>query len=121
MIAAVRGDTAASIASVSIRYVPSTQSTSTGVAPARETASAVAMKVLAGRMHSSSCPMPSAAQRDLERVSAVRRPHAMRHADELRVLALERRHVGAADECGLGQDIAPAFRDLIGHDRMLGH
>ena len=122
MIAAVRGDTAASTASVSIRYVPSTQSTSTGVAPARETASAVAMNVLAGRMHSSSCPMPSPrGSGDFERVSAVRRPYAMRHADELGVLALECGHLGAADERSLGQDIPPAFRDLIGHDRMLGH
>ena len=49
----VRGVTAALTASVSIRYVPSSaQSTSTGVAPALETASAVAMNVFAGRMHS---------------------------------------------------------------------
>ena len=61
MIARVRGVSAASTASGSIRYVPSSaQSASTGVAPARQTASAVAMNVLAGTMHSSPAPTPSA-------------------------------------------------------------
>src|SRR5262249_37162427 len=61
MIARVREVTAASTAAVSIRYVPSpAQSTRTGVAPARHTASAVAMKGLAGKMQSSPAPTPSA-------------------------------------------------------------
>ena len=66
-------------------------------------------------------PDTERAQRDLDRVSAVRHPDAMRHADELSVFALERGHLRAADERRPGQHFPPALGDLIGHGRMLRH
>ena len=59
-IAFVRWVIAASTAAGSMLAVSGSTSASTGVAPVWETASAVAMKVLAGTMTSSPGPIPAA-------------------------------------------------------------
>jgi len=59
MMARVRFVTAAETDDTSMVAVRSSQSTSTGVAPAYQIAWAVAMNVFAGRMTSSPAPMPS--------------------------------------------------------------
>ncbi len=58
MMARVRGVIARSAASRSIKPVPGTESTSTGVAPACSTALAEATKVMAGTSTSSPGPIP---------------------------------------------------------------
>jgi len=60
MMNRVCGVTRAAAASTSIRWWTGSQSTSTGCPPARDTASAVAMKVLAGTSTSSPGSSPAA-------------------------------------------------------------
>ena len=60
MMARVRGVTASATRSGSISRYSGSTSTSTGTAPIRLTASAVAMKVLAGRMTSAPAVTPEA-------------------------------------------------------------
>ena len=68
--ARVRGPIAASTRSAVIRCVSGSTSTSRGVAPARLTASAVAMNEFVGTMTSSPGPMLERAQREHERLGA---------------------------------------------------
>ena len=84
----------------SMRRCSASTSTSTGTAPIRDTASAVAMKVFAGRMTSSPGPDPDGAERQLERIGAVGDPDTVLDPDVLGVLLLERGDLGTTDERG---------------------
>ncbi|GHI14979.1 hypothetical protein Scinn_44420 [Streptomyces virginiae] len=79
------------------------QSTSTGRAPIRATAPAVAMKVLAGSNHLVAHADPARAQRQFEGVGAVGDPHAVPDPGEVGVLALEGADLRAPDEGGVGE------------------
>ena len=110
-----RRDPAGSIS----RYSGST-STSTGTAPIRDTASAVAMKVLAGRMTSPPARHADRAQGQLERVGAVGDPDAVGDIGEVGVRQLELVHRLAADERRGGEDLGQTGLDLRGDLGVLG-
>ena len=90
--------TRSSARSLSMRRYSSSQSTRTGVAPARTTASAVATNVLAGMMTSSPRPISTRAQRELDRVGSVADADTVRDSAELGVLLLERLDLGPKNE-----------------------
>ncbi len=95
--ARARGDGRLYLVRVDVE-VEGSQSTKTGVAPAVETASAVAKKVLAGTMTSSACADAAGLQRELNRGRAVRDADALCGADVLRERALEGLDLAAQNE-----------------------
>ena len=74
----------------------------------RHTASAVAMKVLAGRITSSAWPHVHRAQRQLEGVGAVGDADAVLDADQGGVLTLEVSDLLTTDEGCSGEDVVEA-------------
>ena len=91
MIALVRGVMRASICPTSMFQVTGSQSTSTGVAPARTMRAAQEMMVKVGRMTSSPGPRPSAATAASSAARTVADRHAVLAADARGELLLELR------------------------------
>ena len=74
----------------------------------RLTASAVAMKVLAGRTTSSSGAYPRHPQREFDRVRPVGHPDAMGDSDGIRIGLLELGNRRTTDKCCGGEDLVQA-------------
>ncbi len=84
-------------------YVPGSMSAKTTLAPAWVTASAVAMKLLAGTMTSSPFPIPRHFERDKEGIRAVPDADAVPDPAETGEGFFEVLDVGAANEGGFRQ------------------
>ena len=65
-------------------------------------------------------PDPERAQRELERIGAVRDADAVRHPDEAGEARLELRHLGAEDEAGALEHAGEPGAHLVGDLSVLG-